>query len=114
MKTDEKEYFESRAEVFKAMGHSTRLYILTTLLKGERCVCELTELVGSDMSTVSKHLQVLKNAGLIGSYKEGKKVIYVLKCTCIGSFFECIENVIQQKHTTQRKQITLQRQATNG
>lgn len=94
MKADEREFFESRAVIFKAMAHSTRLFILTTLLKGERCVCELTELIGADMSTVSKHLLVLKNGGLIRSYKDGKKVMYVLNCKCIGSFFECIESVL--------------------
>jgi len=93
MKPDEKEFFESRAVIVKAMAHWTRLFILTTLKEGDRCVCELTEMIGSDMSTVSKHLSVLKNGGLIRSYKDGKKVMYVLKCTCIESFFECIEKV---------------------
>ena len=94
MKTEEQEFFESRAAIVKAMAHSTRLFILATLRKGDKCVCDLTELIGADMSTVSKHLSILKNAGLLCSYKDGKKVFYALKCNCIESFFECIEKVV--------------------
>ncbi|MCL5271670.1 MAG: metalloregulator ArsR/SmtB family transcription factor, partial [bacterium] len=54
---------EARARIIKAMGHPTRVFMVEELSKGERCVCELTEMVGADVSTVSKHLSVLKNAG---------------------------------------------------
>jgi len=47
---------EARARIIKALGHPTRLFLVEELSRGERCVCELTEMVGSDMSTVSKHL----------------------------------------------------------
>jgi len=52
---------EARARIFKAMAHPTRLFIVDELAQaGERCVCELTEMIGVDMSTVSRHLAVLK------------------------------------------------------
>ena len=55
--------FEARARIMKALAHPTRLFLADELSKGERCVCELTEMVGADVSTVSKHLAILKNAG---------------------------------------------------
>ena len=64
--------FEARSKVFKALSHPSRLYMVDVLSQGERCVCELTEMVGSDMSTVSKHLSVLKAAGL--RLREGTEV----------------------------------------
>jgi DNA-binding transcriptional ArsR family regulator len=56
---------EARAKVIKALGHPSRLHMVDELGKRERCVCELTEMVGADISTVSKHLSVLKNAGIV-------------------------------------------------
>ncbi len=47
--------YEARARVAKALAHPSRLIILDAIADGERCVCELTELVGADQSTVSKH-----------------------------------------------------------
>jgi len=54
--------YEARAAIMKAMGHPTRLFIVDELSHNERCVCELTDMVGADVSTVSKHLSVLKNS----------------------------------------------------
>ena len=51
-----KSILEARAKVLKAMAHPSRLFILEELNKGERCVCDLTEMIGADVSTVSKHL----------------------------------------------------------
>ena len=86
--------FEARAKIVKAMSHGTRLFILSELEKDKRCVQELTELIGADMSTVSKHLSILKNAGLVSCEKRGTTVFYELRCTCLGRFFECIEAVL--------------------
>jgi len=77
------------------MAHPTRLYIVDQLAKGERCVCELTEMVGADTSTVSKHLTILKNAGIIADDKRGLMVFYRLKVPCVLNFFSCIEGVLK-------------------
>jgi len=90
-----KQRFQARARIVKAMAHATRLFLLNEMTKGERCVCELTALVGADVSTVSKHLTVLREAGLVVSEKRGNQVFYRLRCACIGPFFECIESVVQ-------------------
>jgi len=94
--------FEARAEIVKALAHPTRLFIVQELSKGERCVCELREEIGADISTVSKHLSVLKNAGLVEDDKRGLQVFYRLRCPCILSFFNCIENVLQENARRQR------------
>lgn len=66
------------------------------LSRGERCVCELTAMVGADMSTVSKHLALLKSAGIVSDQKRGMQVYYRLKMPCVMRFFDCIGEVIEQ------------------
>lgn len=80
-----------RASVFKALGHPTRLFIAEELGKGERCVCELTEMVGADTSTISRHLSVLRNAGIVKDEKRGLQVFYSLKTPCILDFSNCVQ-----------------------
>ena len=94
---------EARANIIKAMAHSTRLFIINRLEEGECCVCELTELIGADMSTVSKHLSVLRNAGIINSEKRGTQIFYSLKCPCVLRFFDCIEKVIESNADEQKR-----------
>ena len=93
---------EARADVIKAMGHPTRLFIIDELSRGERCVCELVEMAGVDFSTVSKHLSVLKGAGLVEDDKRGLQVYYRLCCPCIMNFFGCIETVLKETARRQR------------
>jgi DNA-binding transcriptional ArsR family regulator len=89
------ERYKARVRVVKAMAHPTRMFIVDELARsGERCVCELTEMIGADISTVSKHLSVLKNVGIIGDEKRGNQVFYRLKVPCIMDFFRCVEAVI--------------------
>jgi len=92
----EQALFEARADIIKAMAHPSRLFIINELSKGERCVCELRDGVGADISTVSKHLSVLKNAGIVEDDKRGLQVFYRLRCPCILNFFGCIENVLEE------------------
>jgi len=88
--------YEARVRVVKAMAHPTRMFIVDELSKrGERCVCELTEMVGDDISTVSKHLSLLKSAGIVGIEKRGNQVYYHLRVPCIVDFFRCVESVVQ-------------------
>jgi len=96
MNAKSKQHYEARARVIRAMAHPSRLLIIDELNKGERCVCELTELVGSDTSTVSKHLSVMKNAGIVSDEKRGTMVYYSLRVPCILNFFGCVESVLKQ------------------
>jgi ArsR family transcriptional regulator len=67
-------------------------------------VCDLRALVGSDLSTVSKHLSVLKNAGIVDGKKRGSQVIYDLRCPCVSAFLICAEKVLR---TTANEQVRL-------
>jgi len=88
--------YEARAKIIKAMAHSTRLFLVDELARnGERCVCELTEMVGVDMSTVSRHLAILKNVGIVEDERRGAQVYYRLRVQCVLNFFECVESVIR-------------------
>lgn len=84
----------ARAKVLKAIAHPSRLFMVEELAKQERCVCELTKMVGADMSTVSKHLTVLKNAGILADDKRGNMVFYRLRTPCLQRVFECVEPVV--------------------
>ncbi|MDD2806368.1 MAG: metalloregulator ArsR/SmtB family transcription factor [Elusimicrobiales bacterium] len=97
MKQDHKKPYAAQAAVLKAMAHPTRLLILNSLKKRETCVCELRDLVGDDISTVSKHLLVLKNAGLVAARREGNWLHYRLTCPCVLDFAACIA-ALERKH----------------
>lgn len=96
--------YEARARIFKALAHPTRLFILDELSRsGPRCVCDLTQMVGADMSTISKHLAVLKSAGLLQDSKHGSQVFYHLRIGCIMNFFACAESVLQANADEQQR-----------
>jgi ArsR family transcriptional regulator len=86
---------DAKASVFKALAHPSRLLMVEALSKEELCVCELQKLVGSDMSTVSKHLSVLKDADIVSSEKRGLSIFYSLKAVCVTGFISCIEDMIR-------------------
>ena len=87
--------YKRRADIIKSMGHYARLIIIDALLKKEQCVCELNALLEMDQSTLSRHLTVLKNAGIIEDDKRCLKVFYKLKTPCVVKYIECIEGVIK-------------------
>jgi len=94
MKSNVKTRHEARAKIIKAMAHPSRLFIIEELSKRECCVNELTEMIEADTSTVSKHLSVLKNAGLVTDEKRGNSIFYSLRCPCIMDFVSCVEDVL--------------------
>jgi ArsR family transcriptional regulator len=75
------------------MAHPSRLQMLEALTAGERCVCDLQQLVGSDISTVSKHLALMRRAGLVEDRRQGLQVFYSLRVPCVMRFFDCIDAV---------------------
>lgn len=88
---------ETRAAVLRALSHPTRLFIIEELADKSYCVCELTEMVGRDVSTVSKHLSILRNAGLVNVEKKGKQVFYSLRMRCVLKFLDCVEAVLKEQ-----------------
>jgi ArsR family transcriptional regulator len=94
MKNTLKTRYEAQAKIIKAMAHPSRLLIIEELNKKEHCVGELTEMIGADASTVSKHLSILKNAGLVNDDKRGNLIFYTLRVPCIMQFMSCVQDVI--------------------
>ena len=86
-----------QAKIFKALGHPSRLLMVDALRDGEKCVCELRELVGDDMSTISRHLAVLREAGVVTSEKRGTSIYYRLRLGCLNQFLQCTAAAVQQK-----------------
>jgi ArsR family transcriptional regulator len=95
MNVQTRTHLAARARVLKALAHPARLQAVDELAKGERCVCELQQLIGSDMSTVSRHLAILREAGVVIDEKRGNQVFYSLRVPCILNFFGCVESVLQ-------------------
>ncbi len=106
MDSQAKARFEARARIIKAMAHPTRLFFVEQLSLGERCVCELTEMVDADVSTISKHLAVLKSAGILKDEKRGARVYYSLKVPCVLNFFSCVETVLKATAAEQAELVT--------
>ncbi|TVR75387.1 MAG: ArsR family transcriptional regulator [Spirochaetaceae bacterium] len=95
---------EARAGILKALAHPTRIYMVDLIHReGEYCVQDLSSRVGVDTSTISRHLSLLKNAGILEDRKQGTTVYYSLGCNCIGEFMDGLENVLAAKHTRERR-----------
>jgi len=105
MKKQQLQKYEAQAKVLKALAHPTRLLILDELSRKEHCVHELTGMIGADMSTVSKHLSILKNAGIVGIDKRGTNVFYTLKIPCAVNFLVCTRDVMKARVKEQMKII---------
>jgi len=104
--TDQEMMFsKARANVLKALAHPSRLYMVEKIREKPHCVCELTELVGSDTSTVSKHLSILKAAGILSDRKEGTTVYYSLACECIDEILSGVESVVRSHVARQTKAL---------
>jgi ArsR family transcriptional regulator len=86
---------EARVTIIKAMAHPVRLMIIEFLKGGEHYFSEIFDLFHLDKSTVSKHLLILKEAGIVSSTKIGKEVIYKLEVPCVTDFFSCATVVIE-------------------
>ncbi len=97
MNEKDKMIYDAKAKVLKALAHPTRLWIAEQLVDKERCVCEFVHAVDVDFSTISKHLAVLKQAGIVEDDKRGKQVYYRLKVPCIFEFMGCVEAVIEMQ-----------------
>ena len=105
MKNKNNLLIEAKADLLKALAHPTRLWMVEKLSEGERCVCRFTEEIDSDFSTISKHLSILKQAGIVEDRKQGKQVFYKLKVPCILNFMNCIESIIKTRMEDQIKAL---------
>lgn len=96
---------DRKVAIFKALAHPVRLQIAEGLREGERCVCEIVEWFPIDRTTISKHLSLLKSAGVLEDRKEGLNVYYSLKLSCLGQLMTCLDNTIRQELMDNLKEI---------
>ena len=92
-----REAYKAQARVLKALAHESRLLIVDRLAQSDCSAGELTELVGSDQSTVSKHLAVLRAHGIVEDRREGNVVVYRLVTRCVTTFFSCAMQVLRDR-----------------
>jgi ArsR family transcriptional regulator len=88
--------YDAKALVFKALAHPTRLFIADKLREREYCVCELAQMVGADISTVSKHLRLLKEAGIVGDRKHRLMVFYRLASTDTSALIRLVGEMVKR------------------
>ncbi len=71
----------SKSDVFllKALADGTRIKIVRCLMAGEQCACSLIPYAGRAQPTVSQHLKILENAGILESRREGKNIFYKIR-----------------------------------
>ena len=106
MALQSKKVYEARSVIAKALAHPTRLLLLDALRDKDLCVGDLTDLAGADQSTVSKHLALLKDSGLVAVERKGSLNYYSLKCRCLDGFFGCIESVLKENLRDQQETVS--------
>lgn len=91
---DEK-VLEFKARLFKVVSDPNRLKILEILRNGDNCQCEIIPLIGQSQPTVSRHLRLLEESGLISSSKDGTKIFYAVVDKHVYKMIDAIdENMI--------------------
>jgi DNA-binding transcriptional ArsR family regulator len=89
--------FRQQARVLRVLANESRLMIVDRLNRGECSVGELTEMIGSDVSTVSKHLAMLRAHGIVEDRRQGNQVFYRLLTPCVCNFFTCATQVLKER-----------------
>ena len=93
-------------KMMRALGNPTRFHILRVLAQRRTCICgEIVDCVPLAQSTVSKHLSVLKGAGLVATRREGSMSVYRMTCPCLDGFFSCIETVLKENLKEARQRV---------
>ena len=95
--------FESQAAILKALGQPTRLQILNLLKDGEHCVCEIFPAINQEQANVSKHLSILKQAGILESRKDGLRIIYRIKYQEALDLLKGVSRMLKTQVQEQRK-----------
>jgi len=88
------------ARVLRALASESRLRIIRRLAGGECCVCDLVALIDADQSTVSKHLAILRDNGIVEGDRRGQHVYYRLLTPCVLSFLSCATAVLEERRAS--------------
>ncbi len=97
------DFYESQAEVLKAIAHPTRLQILDILRDGEQCVCHLEAVLGMRQAYVSQQLMILRQAGLVADRKDGLRVYYHLTDPGLVRIVDQTQTVLERQGMTVSK-----------
>jgi len=101
-------YYRARAEIAKAMAHPIRIQMMDLLTeKGDLCVNELTELLNVSQSSVSKHLKLLKQSGLVDVRREGLQAFYHIRTPCVSRFFSCLDQILEEDLRERQKRLKI-------
>ncbi|NLD05434.1 MAG: winged helix-turn-helix transcriptional regulator [Synergistaceae bacterium] len=95
---NKKTVLEQKVAILKGLAHPVRLSIVETLAGSEMCVCDIAEMFHFDRTTISKHLTLMKNLGILEDRREGLNVYYSLRIRCLPSMLSCVEKVVQGKN----------------
>jgi len=82
---------EENVLLFKALSEETRYKIIKVLLEGERCACEIPDLIGKTQSNTSMHLAKLQNWGIIKVRKDGKMRLYSIDNEKVRKILKVLE-----------------------
>jgi len=85
---------KAKAKVFKALGHPVRMLIVEALCEKKHCVQELVALSGFGFPSISKHLSLLKEAGIIVAERRGQQIFYSVRLPCVGKAMECARSIV--------------------
>lgn len=91
--TEDEDALNDLMSILKALSDPTRLQIMYLLRNNDFCVCEIMHILNKPQSTVSHHLNVLKNAGILKPCKKGLWIYYTLKEPQIGKFLDSISTL---------------------
>ena len=101
----EKELYRLKAEILKAISHPVRLAIIDFLKDSEKSVNDIVKWIGGTQSNVSKHLSILRKAGIVDDRKEGLSRFYYLKIPCVINFSSCVNETLKKRIEMNRRLI---------
>ena len=86
-----------KSEFMRVLAHPLRIWIVEVLGDKKMSVGEICKLLNKEQATVSKHLGVLKNGGILKSEKSGLNVFYSVDICCLPNFLECLKKYFRGK-----------------
>lgn len=84
---------EKVSEICRVLGDPNRLKIIRLLTTGEQCACRILEDLNITQPTLSHHMKILSEAGLVSSRKEKKNVYYSINCCMFKEFKQYFEGI---------------------
>lgn len=81
--------------MLRALASPARLKIVEELGRGERCICELQPLFPLHKSTLSRHVAVLRNAGIVGERRKGTRRLLRLEMPCVLAMLDCVMETVR-------------------